>query len=197
MWLGDPIQYKHYTKLQDLMTAMMQDYLEWKEKYSVDKKCIDAGLRYKMPAENAGGFMALPVIDAREIKMPWAEGWDRTMTAAFDCPGMIDMCINFIRPGMMLPVHHDGYVWDWIRKSMNNPKLSGYTISFGISIPEPSKQALIFDEEKRIWGTGEFRAFNGHDIQHQLTNRSKEHWRVTAVMEVEEKYFDIQDSKSV
>lgn len=189
MWLGDPIQYKHYDQLQKLMECMLADYAEWKTKYDVDFKCIDASTRYVMPPENKNGFMALPVIDARKVQMPWAEGWERTTQQAFNCPGMIDMCINFIRPGKMLPVHHDGHVWSWIEKSMGRP-LEGFTTSFGIHIPDPENQSLVFDGEKKTWKTGEFRSFNGRTTQHYMQNLSSD-WRITGVMEIEKDYWNI------
>lgn len=189
MWLGDPIQYKHYDQLQKLMECMLLDYADWKQKFDIDAKGVDASTRYVMPAENKRGFMALPVIDARKVQMPWAEGWERTTEQAFNCPGMIDMCINFIRPGKMLPVHHDGYVWSWISKSMGRP-MEGFTTSFGISIPEPEKQFLVFDGEKKVWKTGEFRSFNGVATQHYMQNDSQE-WRITGVMEIEKDYWNI------
>jgi hypothetical protein len=193
MWLGDPIQYKDYGALQKLMQALLNDYAAWRNNFSIETDTVNADERYAMPEANKGGFKALPVIDGRKVQEKWSLGWNRSMKAAFQIEGMIDMCINFIRPGKMLPVHHDGYVWDWIRQSVGDPSISGYTVSFGIDIPDPENQALIFDGVKRVWKTGEFRAFNGHDIQHQLVNNATNpgHWRVTAVMEIEGKYFNI------
>jgi hypothetical protein len=189
MWLGDPVQYKHYEQLQKLMECMILDYAEWKQKYDIDTQGVDAATRYYMPPENAKGFMALPIIDARIAQQPWSTGWERTIEQAFNCPGMIDMCINFIRPGKMLPVHNDQYVWDWISKSMGK-KMEGFTTSFGIHIPEPEKQCLVFDGEEKVWKTGEFRTFNGEFIQHYMKNLGND-WRITGVMEIEKQYWNL------
>lgn len=193
MWLGNPTFYKHYDQLTIMMNALISDYSEWRKLRSFEK-AIDADERYAMPSDNKGGFKAIPLIDARRINdLEDKDLWKRSTTQFYNIPGAIDLCINMIRPGKMLPVHHDGYVWDWIRQSMGDPTLEGYTVSFGIDIPEPEKQALLFDGEKKIWKTGEFVAFNGHDIQHSLRNEATnpEHWRVTAVMEIDKKYFNL------
>jgi hypothetical protein len=187
MWLGDPVQYKHYDQLQKLMQCMLEDYAEWKLKYDIDSKCVDAATRYEMPPENANGFMALPIIDARKVQQPWADGWERTVAQAYECPGMIDMCINFIRPGKMLPVHHDGHVWSWIRGSMGK-HVEGFTTSFGIHIPDPTNQCLVFDGESKVWNTGEFRTFNGEFTQHYMKNLGSD-WRITGVMEIEKEHY--------
>jgi hypothetical protein len=168
---------------------MLLDYAEWKQKYDIDNKCVDAASRYYMPPENANGFMALPIIDARTIQQPWAEGWERTTTQAFECPGMIDMCINFIRPGKMLPVHNDQHVWHWISQSMGK-KVEGFTTSFGIHIPDPENQCLVFDGETHVWKTGEFRSFNGEMTQHHMKNLGTD-WRITGVMEIEKQYWNV------
>lgn len=188
MWLGDPVQYKHYTQLEKLMSCMLDDYSEWKYKYDIEEDGVDAATRYYMPPENARGFMALPIIDARKVQMPWAQGWERTTSQAFNCPGMIDMCINFIRPGKMLPVHHDKHVWSWISSSMGR-EVTGFTLSFGIDIPDPENQYLMFGEDKKVWNTGEFRAFNGADTLHYMNNNSS-NWRITGVMEIEKDYWN-------
>jgi len=94
----------------------------------------------------------------------------------------------------MLPQHHDGYVWQWIRESFNDHSLTGYTVSFGIDIPEPEKQALVFDNVERVWNTGEFRAFNGETTVHYMKNEGdpeSDNWRVTGVMEIEESHWDV------
>jgi hypothetical protein len=194
MWLGNPTNYKHYHELSIMMMALMSDYAEWRRQRSFETNTVNADDRYSMPIENKGGFKALPLIDARKINEQLEDRyyWKRATTQFYHIPGAIDLCINMIRPGKMLPVHHDGYVWDWIRQSMGDPTLEGYTVSFGIDIPEPENQGLIFDGVEKIWKTGEFVAFNGHDIQHSLTNKSNNpmHWRVTAVMEIDKKEFN-------
>jgi hypothetical protein len=194
MWLGNPTSYSNYSALSAMMIALMSDYAEWRSQRSFEDT-VNADDRYSMPINNRGGFKALPLIDARKINEQLEDRylWKRTTTQFYNIPGAIDLCVNMIRPGKMLPVHHDGYVWDWIRQSMGDPTLEGYTVSFGIDIPEPEKQALLFDNEKKIWKTGEFVAFNGHDIQHSLKNEATnpEHWRVTAVMEIDKKYFNL------
>lgn len=195
MWLGDPIQYKHYDSLKSLMDNLISNYKDWRANKSFEDDTVNADERYAMPAENRGGFKALPLIDARQInqQLPDLKYWQSTLDAFYKIPGAIDLCINMIRPGKMLPVHHDGYVWDWIRQSMGDPTLEGYTVSFGVDIPDPENQSLLFDGIPRVWKTGEFRAFNGHDIQHSLRNNAKDpnHWRVTAVMEIDKKYFNV------
>jgi len=197
MWLGDPIQYKHYARLQSFMEVLISDYKNWRANNSFET-AVNADERYSMPVENKGGFKAIPLIDARKINthIPDLNYWKKTTDYFYEIPGAIDLCINMIRPGKMLPIHHDGYVWDWIRESMGDPTLEGFTVSFGIDIPDPENQSLLFDEEKKVWKTGEFRAFNGYNIQHSLRNKAKnpEHWRVTAVMEIDKRYFNIDNN---
>lgn len=195
MFLGDPRKfYKHPDELDKMMSALLEDYAEWNKEFKIDDVGIDVGERYITPKWNKHGMMTLPVIDARTIHPDYSKGWERSMDQAFKIPGMLDMCINFIRPGKMLPVHHDGYVWGWIRQSFKDQSLTGYTVSFGVDIPEPEKQALVFDGRERVWGTGEFRAFNGENTVHYLKNEGdpdSENWRVTAVMEIEESFWDV------
>lgn len=193
MFLGDPRKYyNHPEQLDKMMSALLEDYSEWKVVNTIDEVGISADQRYRMQKWNKDGMMTLPVIDARKIHPHYSRGWDRSMKQAFEIPGMLDMCINFIRPGKMLPHHHDGYVWQWIRNSFNDQTLTGYTVSFGVDIPEPEKQALVFDGIKRVWNTGEFRAFNGEETVHYMLNEGDpSNWRVTAVMEIEEKYWDV------
>ena len=189
MWLGDPRQYQYYDQLELLMQCMLADYADWRLNYKIDEVGIDAQSRYVMPEENIAGFMALPVIDARVIQDKYAAGWNRTTAQAFNCPGMIDMCINFIRPGKQLPVHDDSNVWAWISESLGH-EVDGYTVSFGIHIPEPDKQCLVFDGKEQIWGTGEFRAFNGRHVNHYMHNQSSD-WRITGVMEIDKQYWNL------
>lgn len=195
MFLGDPRKYyKHPEQLDKMMAALLEDYSEWIDQYHIDEVGISADKRYVMQKWNKDGMMTLPVIDARQVHPDYAKGWHRSMKQAFAIPGMLDMCINFIRPGKMLPHHHDGYVWDWIRKSFGDPTLKGYTVSFGIDIPDPENQALVFQGVKRVWNTGEFRAFDGEDTVHYMQNDGdpdSEQWRVTAVMEIEESEWDV------
>lgn len=189
MWLGDPRQYQHYDQLELLMQCMLDDYATWKVNYDIDNVGIDARIRYDMPKENARGFMALPLIDARTVQTRWARGWERTVDQLFKCPGMVDMSINFIRPGKQLPVHDDSNVWAYIEESMQR-SVYGYTVSFGIHIPEPDKQCLIFGGEEKIWSTGEFRAFDGRHTEHYMHNRGSD-WRITAVVDIEKEFWDI------
>lgn len=192
MWLGDPVQYQHYPELQKMMYCLMNDYADWSKSFTIDEVGIDAQQRYMMPKWNKHGMMTLPVIDARKIHPEYSKGWESSMQQAFEIPGMLDMCINFIRPGKMLPKHHDGYVWDWIRNSFGDKSIEGYTISFGVDIPEPEKQALVFGDRTMVWHTGEFRGFCGEDTIHYMKNEGNpDHWRVTAVMEIEGKYFNV------
>jgi hypothetical protein len=192
MWLGDPRQYQYYDQLELLQQCLLDDYADWKLKYNIDEIGIDAQSRYVMPAENALGFMALPMVDARTVQEQFAHGWERSLDQLFKCPGMIDMCINFIRPGKQLPVHDDSNVWAWISESMGQPDqpVEGYTVSFGIHIPEPEKQCLVFGGEEKIWGTGEFRAFNGIHTQHYMHNQGSD-WRITAVVEIDKQCWNL------
>ena len=193
MWLGNPTFYKHYDQLTIMMNALISDYSEWRKLRSFEK-AIDADERYAMPSDNKGGFKAIPLIDARRINdLEDKDLWKRSTTQFYNIPGAIDLCINMIRPGKMLPVHHDGDVWKWLQQSMGDPNLKGYTLSFGIDIPEPEKQGLKFGGEMKFWKTGEFVAFDGHDIQHSTKNESTnpEYWRVTAVMEIDIRHFNL------
>ena len=66
MWLGNPTSYSNYNALSAMMLALMSDYAEWRGQRTFEDT-INADDRYSMPAENRGGFKALPLIDARKI----------------------------------------------------------------------------------------------------------------------------------
>ncbi len=194
MWLGNPVQYKHYDELVKLGECLRLDYADYKEKsgrvdgvvnvvnsskdntYGTDVS-IDSLLPYS-------GHTAIQAIHPSDTSYDLTHVWKRTVEQARKCPGTLSMHINYVKPWDKINLHNDEFIWQMIEERVGR-KVSGFFVSYALDIPEPEKQTLMFDGVRHAWKDGEFIAFNGRDTIHAVYNESDQ-YRITAVLVLEQ-----------
>jgi hypothetical protein len=107
-------------------------------------------------------------------------------------PGLLQMMVNFIKPGGILPIHDDRGGWERIDR-WTGERQRGFTVSVGIDIPssDPRLCGLEFDKDKRGQENGGWLVFEGRNQKHTCWNLTKQ-WRVAAVVDVQAKEFDLE-----
>jgi hypothetical protein len=205
MWLGNPVQYKHYDELLKLRDCLLSDYAVWKTKHDIRKFGIEIKfllkhdfnrlemdkLNFEVPNIN-GMLQSFPLVSrlTKEPYEPWSYGWESSIAQARKCPGMEDLYINILAPGIPLGNHDDDFLWTGLEYDSGKPHIDGFSISFGVNVPDPENQYLIFDGVKHLYGTGEFVAFNGRHTIHSAVNNTDE-IRINCVMQVAREYWNL------
>jgi hypothetical protein len=200
MWLGNPTQYKYYDELVKLSECLQQDYKEWLKTGQLGKIGYDWQQTYayyqsvtnysikddvsKQPTDKFG-VNSFPLHHRSMIVPPndWTNIWKSSIEQAKNCPGIDYLYVNTLAPHSLTPEHTDDFLWKTIEFTSGEKITENISISFGIDIPEPEKQCLIFEGIERCYGTGEFVAFDGRHIPHSVDNKS-DHYRVTGMLQI-------------
>jgi hypothetical protein len=205
MWLGNPVQYKHYDELVKMSQCLVSDFQEWQKQHDLNtfgieieyllkhnrEKLAMPKINFVVPKIN-GMLKSFPLIDRlhKEPWEPWSFGWESSIEQARKCPGMEDLYINLLAPGIDLGDHDDDFLWTGLEHDSGKEHIEGFSVAFGINIPDPDKQYLIFDGVKYAYGTGEFVAFNGRHTTHGAVNQTP-HWRVMCIMQISKEYWNV------
>ena len=119
------------------------------------------------------------------------DNWKSTAEYVPQIPGLLQMMVNFIKPGGILPVHDDRGGWQRIDRWTGKMQ-RGFTVSIGVDIPssDPKLCGLEFDGESRGQVNGGWVIFEGRNCRHTAWNLTK-HWRVAAVVDIQASEFNL------
>jgi hypothetical protein len=201
MWLGDPIQYKHYDELVKLSQCLLEDYsvwktykqlglegYNWKQTYAYYQQVTNNSIKYdesehdtsKYGVNSFALFHRTMIVPPNELL---AKVWKSSIEQAKKCPGMDYLYVNTLAPRSITPEHTDDFLWKTIELTSGQPITKNISISFAVDIPDPTNQPLIFGDKSYSYGTGEFVAFDGRHIPHSVTNDS-DLWRVSGMLQI-------------
>jgi len=190
----DPKKCKQYQHLVELKDALILDYANWKQSHTPEKDSIKFIDRHLEVKSNIGtvdprfdpwltqelGWWVIPLVDATTVRNDFSKDWPNTIKTAQEISGLLNMSINFLQPGCIIPDHSDDQ-WGMSSKVVN---------MIGIEIPSEDIEMIGFHAggERRYLQTGGIVGFNGYSV-HGGWNFS-EQWRVTAVVDIDDAYWD-------
>lgn len=117
--------------------------------------------------------------------------WPLTTEYMDSIPGLLQMIVNFIKPGGVLPHHNDRGGWERI-DTWTGDIQRGFTVSIGVDIPtdDPVICGLEFEGESRGCRTGEWVIFEGRNFDHNCWNHSNG-WRIAGVVDIKASEFNL------
>ena len=181
----DTTKNKNYHLLEQLRDTVIDEYHNtWKHKYTPEKDGIKFSDRYGDGHDL--GWWGCPLVDATKPTQ-YSEKWPRTLEAIKKIPGVLNVCVNFIQPGHIIPEHTDDY-YDMNENVVG--KVRGYGTMIGINMPSNDPEVVGFQVAgvKKGWSKGEMAAFDGYQ-KHGGWNYSDD-WRVTMIIDIKDEYWD-------
>lgn len=127
-----------------------------------------------------------------KISDRFKDNWKSTTDYIPQIPGLLQMMVNFIKPGGVLPYHDDRGGWERI-DTWTGDLQRGFTVSIGVDIPteDPAICGLEFEGERRGCRTGEWVIFEGRNFYHNCWNFSNG-WRIAAVVDIKASEFNLE-----
>lgn len=214
MWINSD-RYKHDGVLQELTSRLMQDYNLLRASGHDPVKQACQILKFEFPevypelqfASDSPEYHHPDNWQDREnprevwygegvyldgaLNERYKNNWKLASEYVTQIPGLLQMMVNFIKPGGILPVHHDRGGWERIDR-WTGERQRGFTVSIGIDIPssDPKLCGLDFDREKRGQENGSWLVFEGRNQIHTCWNLTNQ-WRVAAVVDIQAKEFNL------